>query len=383
MEKFFFDKDKVIRDIGRQLIEQYLEKGIISGVNGPYNDKETIIRNLSHLIVITAMEILLFSRKELIDKLVDMGETLINMRQKNGSYILRINDKKDQSNGVIGHAWVMEAFLYLYKVLGDEKYINIAMQIYSLHEFDSNLGLWRRPKIENFDDSIDYTLNHQLWFAAISAKVLEYSQNKNMINDFKQFFMNLEKNITIDSNGLICHSILIKENSINTFKSYIKRYIDLIRRTLNKPSYYYKEVGYHIFNVAAFARLFLVFSDNEFWESNKFKKIIEKTNSKSLYNDMQISDTMLDISLKNTIKNKSEKKLNIYAFPYNVPGFEMCYINEVFKNRIDDNITKDYFLKQFELTYDESNRKLEKNCFDKVTINYRVYEYYLALEVRD
>jgi hypothetical protein len=383
MEKSFLDEDKLIRDIGSQLIEQYSDKGIVPGVNGPYNDQETIIRNLSHLIVITALEILLFSRNELVDKLVNMGDTLISMRQKDGSYILRNNDKKDRSNGVIGHAWVMEAFLYLYKVLADEKYINIALQIYTLHEFDSNLGLWRRPKIEKSESAVDYTLNHQLWFAGISAKVLEYTKDMIMINDFKRFFLNLEKNITIDSNGLICHSVLIKGNGKSTFKSYLKRYIDLIRRNFKKPSYYYKEVGYHIFNVAALARLFLIFSDDSFWESAKFKKIIDKTNSESLYNDIQISDVMLDVSLNNSINNNSEKKLNIYGFPYNVPGFEMCYVSEVFKDRIDVDITKEYLQKQFELTYDESQGKLAKNCFDKVTINYRIYEYYLALEVRD
>lgn len=382
MNDGLYHEDKIIRNIGNELIDQFQKSGVTPGTNGPYNDQETIVRNLSHLIVITSIEIIKYGRDELKILLINMAKVLIKEEFENGVYILRNKENKDCSNGVIGHAWVIEAFIYLYKALHEKEYINRAVQIYNNHKFDDNLGLWKRPSIETQNNMIDYTLNHQLWFAGVSSEILKYSEYKSIAKDFDIFFAKLSKNITIDSKGLVCHSLVKKKSFIGTRKSQVKRSNDLIRRRIGKPSYYYKEVGYHIFNVAALARLFVVFPNHQFWSSKKFKKIIEKTNSISLFEEYQKSNIELDVSLNNDIREKSEKDINIYGFPYNVPGFEMYYIKTIFGDRIDESMYRNYLQKQLELTYDRKKNRFEKKCFDKTTINYRIYEYYKAMEVR-
>lgn len=379
----FKETDKLIREVGYELINEFKSTGILPGVNGPYNDRETIVRNLSHLIVITSIEVILSGKDDLYSVLIEMADRLLEEEHESGVYILRNSENKDLSNGVIGNAWVIEAFIYLFKATGEKKYIDKAIQIYLNHEFNYNMGLWKRPKIYSKKCTIDYTLNHQLWFAGVSSQIIKYSGEVSISRDIDVFLRKLEKIITIDSQGLICHSIIRRENIKETLKSYIKRKVDLLSRKINKPSYHYKEIGYHLFNVAALARLYVMFPEHDFWSSMKFKKILNMTNSIFLFDENQKSNIHLDISLNNQIENICQKQLNIYGFPYNVPGFEMFYLKQVFKNKIDDKILKLYIEKQIDLTYDVHKKRFGKNCFDDSTINYRIYEYYIAMEMRD
>lgn len=377
------EPDKLIKEIGYELITKYKLTGVLPGVNGPYNDKETIVRNLSHLIVITSIEVILNGNDDLKSVLTAMADRLLEEEHESGVYILRNDEKKDLSNGVIGNAWVIEAFVYLFKATGEKRYIDKAIQIYLNHEFNNNMGLWKRPKIDSKKCTIDYTLNHQLWFAGISSQIMKYSDDRTIPQDMDVFLRKLEKMITIDSQGLICHSLIKREGKKETLMSYIKRKVDLFSRKINRPSYHYKEIGYHLFNVAALARLYIVFPNHDFWSGQKFKKILNMTNSILLLEENQKANNHLDISLNNQIDNISEKEINIYGFPYNVPGFEMFYLKQVFKDRISDEILNLYIEKQFDLTYDEPKKRFGKNCFDESTINYRIYEYYIAMEVRD
>ena len=77
------------------------------------------------------------------------------------------------------------------------------------------------------------------------------------------------------------------------------------------------------------------------------------------------------------------KKINIYGYPYNVPGFEMFYLKQVLPNKIKNEVVSMHMDNQIKLTYDESSFTFGVNCFDKTTINYRIYEYYKGLEERD
>lgn len=376
----YLEYDKKIRKVAESLIGSYVkEKHIFAGVNGPYNDLETEVRNLCHLIVITAIECSIYNKKELKQYLFDMGEKLITLSKNNGLYILRNKEKKDQSNGVIGHAWVIEAFVYLYKVFRDKKYIDISEKIYCNHRFNKELGLWYVPECEK----IDYTFNHQLWFAASVSELYYFSKNEVILNDLEVFFSKLIKNMKINNNGLIGHLIIVNLNKKQELKENIKHILDKLMRVAKRPSYKYKEVGYHIFNMTAFGRIYKVFPDKMFWESNKVRKSIKYLNSRELLSELTSSNINMDISLNNVIDSDNEKEINIYGYPYNVPGFELYYLYYVFAKKIDEDIVKNHLENQFQLTFNEKKGEFENRCFDKITINYRIYEYYKAIEERD
>lgn len=374
--------DKIIRDVGLNLIVEYSLSGKVkSGCNGPYNDEETNIRNLCHLIVITAIENKL-SNKKFKNELIKMGEQLLNSAEISGLYVLRKSSSKDTSNGVIGHAWVIEALLYLYYELNDRKYIERAIKIFEAHKFDYRLGLWKRPSINGTKPTIDFTFNHQLWFAASACELFAATQNIEIKEKLEIFLKKLPSLIRIDRNGLICHNILIRNTIIGTLKAKLKRFLDIFNRYINKPSFYYKENGYHIFNVAAFARMYRILPEYEFWNSSKFNAIINYLNSEKLQKELLKNNITLDKSLKNNISDKKLKKINIYGYPYNVPGFEFYYIKQVFGDKVSTVMTEKYLSKQIELTYDETTKKFGKFCNDVNTINYRIYEYYRGLEMK-
>lgn len=382
MKNFISFYENIVRETGLFLIEDYVNKNTVTpGVNGPYDDEETIVRNLSHLIIIASIEISVYHREEFIEQLTYMGDELIRQQKSKGLYVLRNKGSKDECNGVIGHAWVMEAFIYLYKTLDDSMYLEKALEIYKNHYFNYKLGLWHKP-INSLNDTayIDFTLNHQLWFAAISAELYSETHNEIIKNNLDRFFEKLPVNTNINKKGLICHSILNKGSFRATSKAHLKRGLNSLNIVLDKPSYNYKEKGYHIFNVAAFARLYKIFPKKKFWYSSKFEKILNFIHSEKLLEGLLSSEVDKDISLKNRIREETNKDVNIYGFPYNVPGFEVFYIKQIFPSYISNHIMNLYLKNQMKITYDEEKRNFGKKCFDDVVVKYRTYEFYKGLE---
>lgn len=375
--------DEKIRFIGQKLIASYKNDGMVyCGINGPYDDPETRARNLSHLIIITAIEILKYDNNDLIETLSCMGKELISLINDQGIYCMREKAGKDQCNGVIGHAWVLEAYYYLYKVLKNRKYLIVADSIIRKHKFSNELGLWGRPCMGIDDRAIDYTLNHQLWFAASLAEINSVLKSMEYDNQINVFLKKLGNNMKLSIHGKVAHEIYSKIDKKYAFKGKIKRIVNLLQDKLGVKSYAYKEIGYHVFNLMAIARLYNEKKDFPFFDSRKLKRTLEYINNKNYLKNLESNDVVLDASFKNKIDNEEEKNINIYAYPYNVPGFELLYVDKIFSNQIKNDVLSHCIKRQFELTYDENTKKFKNRCHDKVVINYRVYEYYRYLEVR-
>lgn len=374
--------NKLIRNVGKQLIEHYIEnKCVLCGINGPYDDPETGVRNLSHLIIITSVEVLKFEEIDYKRVLYNMGQDLLRMKALDGLYCMREKRGKDKCNGVIGHAWVIEALIYLWKVFKEDVYLQEAIEIAKRHLFNEKLGLWGRPNMTCTDETIDFTLNHQIWYAASIGELLQFVEDEQLKKEFNCFMSRLDKNMEISKYGKISHSIYNRLNILNRIKYLIKKYVYVFRELLNKASFAYKEEGYHVFNIMALARIYKIVPGSDFYKGKKFKKSIYYINKGHLYEGLLSTKVNLDYSLHNSISDVDEKDINIYGYPYNVPGFELMYSNIVFAEFIEKDICAKVLSKQFELTYDEKRRMFGKKCHDKNTINYRVYEYYRFLEI--
>lgn len=371
------------KDIGRNLIHSYAESGTVkTGINGPYDDPETEVRNLSHLIVITAVEIKKY-KHDYTQELLKMSEQLLYLADEDGLFILRRKCDKDTCNGVIGHAWVIEALVYLYKVFGEYKYIEAIKKIVKAHKFDEREKLWHRPNYTSMecDVSIDYTLNHQLWFAASLAESNTILKDKNIHRNLLSFMNNLVSMMEIHSNGMIYHSIMKRYTFTKRFKQKIKKQINILNRILKKKSYDYKEQGYHLFNLMALARIYSIFPENDFFKSRKMSKALQYVNSNGFILGLDSPYVDRDKSLNNNISNHIEKEINIYGYTYNVPGLEIMYCSKVFQDYINAETVKLCSDKQFKYTYDRIHHMFGLRCHDKIVINYRVYEYYRYLEL--
>lgn len=372
----------IIRNIGHNLISNYENNHeILMGVNGPYDDEELRTRNLCHLIIITSIEILKYDKKEYVNLLAGMGKELLASRRENGFFDLRRSDRKDSCNGVIGHAWILEGLIYLYKVFGDEIYLDICKEIAEAHKFNEKLGLWYIPFDDKHEIQIDYTFNHQLWYAAVLAELLDVKKLCNIEQQLNIFLEKLDHNMCLSLYGKISHSIFQRDNFRQNLKQRVKRGLDIVYQIFNRSSYAYKEEGYHVFNLLAFARIYNFYKDNSFFFSSKFQKALEYINTNHFKKGLLNDKFDRDISLDNSKLTEEEKEVNIYGFPYNVPGFELLYVNECFKGSLDQEVVKWCIGMQFNTTYDASNKKFGLCCHDKNTINYRIYEYYRYLEL--
>lgn len=372
------------RNIGLGLVELFEKEGIIqAGVNGPYDDQETIVRNLSHLIIITSLEILIFNNKRLRNSLDKMGEKLLSMKTDSGLYIMRKKNTKDKCNGVIGHAWVIESLVYLFRVTYDEKYLIHAKEIVDKHAFDNKEFLWHRPlygqSIQS-DVSIDYTLNHQLWFAASLAELNQILKDEKIDFEVNNFLDDLSTKMWIHRDGLICHPIYMRTDFYAAFKEKIKFSLDVVRRILGKPSYKYREYGYHIFNLMALARINRVIPEHKFFSSRKFLKTLKFVNDYDYLKKLLELSWKLDSTLNYKNLEKDEYKTNIYGYTYNVNAFELWFIRQNFENMIDLPILEKALSDQDKIIYDEKEQKLGLESHDKIVINYRVYELYRCLE---
>ena len=120
----------IVRNIGKELILDYINNDkILGGLNGPYDDPETPVRNLCHLMIITSLEIKIFNNSKYIDILEKMSRELCGLQSEDGLFIMRLKKEKDLCNGVIGHSWVIEALLYLHMVFKEEKYLNTQKEL--------------------------------------------------------------------------------------------------------------------------------------------------------------------------------------------------------------------------------------------------------------
>lgn len=363
---------KIENCIERMLIDGYSIKG---GNNGPYYDKETPVRNMSHLLVI-ASEYYAHKKEPgylgVVKKIADAIVSSEFCSQYN-VYKCRDADGKDMVNGTIGAAWIIEGLVAAYDATRDDKYLSHAFDIFNALKFDEKYKLWHRADLDGSKMSIDATFNHQLWFAMAGALLVSRRKNEKVHAEVKCFLDGLLLNLKTHRNGLICHSTRSDKYGVKTALLFWGRDVyDRIKGQLKLPSKIYKEQGYHAFNVYAFAKIYdNGFGEHSFFKTDKFKKILDYTFSEELYNQLSKCSKKSDGT---HVKSKINADFNVFSYSYNSPAFELPYINMIFDVG-NKAICDKYLEKQFEYTYDEVQGGFCKNTDDPETLNVRLYEY--------
>jgi len=349
---------------------------IVAGHNGPYNDKETPLRNIGHWIIIFSNCYYYTNDIKYKNKVQSLAEYFFcySARPYLQSFHHRINKSKDGCNGLIGQAWSFEALSAAAKLTGESKYSELADSVYFKHHFNYKYGLWNRLEIDGRIFSIDMTFNHQLWFATCALMINSERYNK-IVMQVSRFLDCLRQNLTILENGLIYHPIerevIDKHKTEITKHSKLKKSIvnilkktkfvkttnnEIVNNGIVRNKMINKSIGYHSFNMYAFSMLKELLPNHDFWTSNEFSSAI---------------NYMLTDEYKAGLIN------NKFGFPYNPPGFEVPYSLYIFKNLNIEKIVEEsnYWLnKQFYLTFNPETYNFDRNLFDVATANARFYE---------
>ncbi len=351
----------------------YPDKYIKSGHNGPYKDPETPMRNYGHWLITFCKCFELTGKIIYLEKIEELAEYLISdyARPFGYSFHHRSKEGKDKCNGLIGQAWTFEALAYASFITKNQKYSDYAQKVFFQHTFNEDLKLWNRLNIDGEILSIDPTFNHQLWFAAC-ASLLKSKRQKEIKERIFRFLDFVPNNLSFIDNELIYH-LITNQFSSKKLDSSLKSKLKKITKSLfyvlgvkkwdtnkanieYKKRMIYKSIGYHHFNMYAFAMLKEQFPDHPIWDSPKFIKSV----------DYLISD-----------KFKNELSDNIYGFPYNPPGFEVPYALSVFTDLSGHDLVTSSFWwvnEQFKRCYNVETRMMDRNTEDPITHTARIYE---------
>jgi len=223
-----------------------------AGHNGPYNDPETPVRNSAHFLYALCTAYELTGDKRFLDSAERALRFLLSNEyiDKYGIYTCRLAKGKDSTNGVIGHAWLIEALLKASTHFGAEAR-KAAEKLWSLHYFDYTVGAWAKPATGNSSTSYDHTFNHQLWFAACAAEL-------GGDEVYRQITCFIEKNVSrvvTYKNGVLYHN-----TPVGSWFNWLKidpemgfrKLLGPVKNRKQKSRMYLHSAGYHTFNLYAF-----------------------------------------------------------------------------------------------------------------------------------
>ncbi len=332
------------------------------GHNGPYHDQETPIRNTSHWLISMLKAYEISNKSKFKDSAWKAAQFLLlpTGRPMNATFFCRKNPEKDFCNGLIGQAWVIEALAIAGVKLEDSRYHDLAREIFLLHPFDHKVGLWRRVNVDGSYHTYDIAFNHQLWFASAGA-LLNSNTNAPIDTEIKRFLdQTRESHLQVDDSGRIIHSIsLPKPSSMrNRISQYLHRRSNLLKKNnqtvYNDNQLVYKEIGYHAFNLYAFALLKRCIPEDPLWQSTKFLSTLNFMNKSEFINGLED---------------------NIYGYPYNPPGFEVALTIQEFSSFTSFSKPAEWWVEQqLRRCYDMDKKMMSRSTEDEKTHAARMYE---------
>lgn len=323
------------------------------GHNGPYNDPETTVRNTAHWLVtfshlydVTGAKKWRFAGYKAVDHL--LSESL---RPAGASFLCRRNVDKDGCNGLIGQAWALEGLTVAARLLQREDARKTAAEVYFLHPFVEERSIWRKVEVDGRQLAPDDTFNHQLWFAATGCLINDKEADRRAT----RFLDRVASSVQIYPSGIVFHKSLLGNDKLRAFRTrdaFLRQLETSFLIYLRRRTIAYKSVGYHPFNLYAFALLKRHFPYHPLWNTAKMARMLDATR---------------------TDKFKRHLSKSIYGYPYNPPGLELAFVGEVFE--LGRDYSQDWILAQVASTYDaDSGELLKRGVSDSRTLSARLYE---------
>ena len=247
------------------------------GRNYTYDEPETPVRTTSHWTV-TLSEVYDITGKDKFRKAANAAVDYLlsdEVRPHGYTYHCRDAPGKDRCNGLVGQAGPIRALAHAGPILERRDAIDTAEEVFTIHPFDEEIGLWERVEIDGKKLSFDRTLNHQITFAAGSSKLA--SESDIVANRITTFLNRLPSNMEFHSDGLIKH--YVRPSPADTIRAVFRssRHWPLL---LNEVVFHYysrsknrrkKEIGYQPVNLRGLAQLRVRFPEHENWSDHILK----------------------------------------------------------------------------------------------------------------
>lgn len=322
------------------------------GHNGPYYQPETPVRNTSHWLVTFVKAYRLSGKREFHDAARRATQYLLGeeARPTDATFWHLKNPVQGVSNGVIGQAWTLEALVAAYELFDGGQILDVAEEVFLLHPFQEGMGLWQSVGRYGEPLELDYTLNHQIWFAAAGALLARHVGGK-VQSQVTCFLDNIDRHFRVHSSGLIKHRMPSAYSWTRVAKQIV---ISIIKLKIGYDKLF--EIGYHQYNLYGLALLFQSYPEHSFWGNSSFRAACTYLCSEEYRNGLPESP---------------------YGFSYNPPGFEIPYVLETFSDIFGENTEEEqsaWISAQIDRCYDSTSDLMESNCHDPATHAARIYE---------
>ena len=342
--------DLLARSAAAGLRLQRPDGSLPEGRNGPYADPETPVRNTAHWLVLFATAQWRSGEPRLREAALRAAAYLAGSeaRPAGAAFLCRRRAGKDACNGLIGQAWAIEALAEAAVCLDAEPLAKLAETVFLLHPFDAQVGLWRRVEVDAAVLGPDFTLNHQLWFAAAGSILAPLAAAEVGLR-VRSFLDALPRSLALHRDGAVRHPVA----PAAAWRSDPRIGFRLVRERVRlRAPLREKAVGYHAFNLHALAILRTRMPDHSFWAGGRFERLWRYAGSESFR--AAVAD-------------------NRYAWPYNPTGLEMAWALEAFApgSRVEQ---ERWVAEQLRRHFDARTGLLSRATPDPATLAARLYE---------
>lgn len=330
-----------------------------AGNNGPYHQKETSLRNTAHWIITFAYMYRKTGEKDYQEIVSRFAKSIVCDIESSPNGVVRCfcEGEKSSVNGLIGFAWIIEGLVAAYNTLHEEAILKAAERLYLSQPYNKRVHTWEVVDVDGKNLGTDVAFNHSLWYCLAAAKLQQVKTNKAIELQIQDYLEHVDKHFLIYKNGLISHFDVWGGQWQFNLKMRIKKWICAVTKTglpwRNWNSVEY-ERAYHLFSMYAFALLYHLYPDIEFFQSRKFLKIKAYGLDKSNFITFP--------------------QMNTYAYGYNSPAYELPLVEYIFGNGMAEEREAECFQYHMKYNWDDRSGKYTLNVPDQETLNARIYE---------
>ncbi len=327
------------------------------GHNGAHGDPELPSRNTGHWLLNWS-----FAWQHGGDPAFEAAshaalDYLVRPEHRPGGHTVhhRTSAGKDKCNGLMGPAFSIESLAEGGARLGRADAIDLAGRLARMHPFDEGLGLWQVREIDGSLPGIDWTLNHQLWFAAAVA-MADRARGDAVSVDVRAFIDQLDRLMVLRPNGRVRH---LAENLGRgaRLRAAARRYGLVKQSTPPADKEVRREIAYHLFNLAPIALLARAVPGASFWTSSKLRAAIDYLDSDEY---MRAVDDPA------------------FVRPHIPAGFPLSFAERAMVNQVfgppDIGRQRAWLERQFARTFDFDRMSMILDSADPVTQAARSYE---------
>ena len=317
--------------------------------NGVYDVEETPVRNTARWLIANLYCYREFEQDQLCQVSQSAADYLLTSESRPDNFTFQaMNSNSNLCDGLVGQAEPLKSLTQAGHILECESYTNAAIEVFSLHPFDEELGLWEAVEIDGTKLSFDRTLNHQIIFANAAAELADYSELAT--NRVHRFLDRLGDNMQTRSSGLVRHYIRPPMLRILPTVARRPRHWPLL---WNEPVARYhshsnerqrKELGYHSTVLAALSTLKRKFADHDVWEHDQIQASLSFIKNE-MYRDQ--------------IKNQ------ISEYGSMLPGINHARILYAFEDASPEEL-RPWIQADIDRTYDPDTGLLTRNAVDPV-----------------